>query len=197
MSIRYCNKCGVELTDKNWRPSAKRGHNYKCKQCLCDYENDRKYRLKICKPFSKNKNCPAFLGIYVAEQVLSNVFKDVEVMPVGNPGFDIICNQGKLIDIKSACRDTHGESLGCWRFYIKHNQIADYFLCLAFDNRADLTPLHLWLLPAGKFNHLTSTSISISTIHKWDEYRLDIGKVMSCCDTMKDNHAKSNHQQDQ
>lgn len=125
--------------------------------------------------YAKNKECTMYLGVHVAEQVLCRVFKDVEVMPIGNRGYDFICNY-KLIDVKSA---TLGKN-GSWAFQIRRNTTADFFLCLAFDNRKDLTPLHIWLLPGEKFNHLRGASICPSTIHKWDEYRLDLKKVSDC-----------------
>jgi hypothetical protein len=135
------------------------------------------------RPFNENKECSQFLGVYVAERVLSYVFKDVERMPMNNPGFDFVCNHGKMIDVKSACLS--GTKYPCWHFRIRRNTTADYFLCLAFDNREELTPLHVWLIPGSKLSYLTATSISPSTIHKWDTYRLDISKINDCCVTMR------------
>lgn len=122
-----------------------------------------------------------FLGVHIAERVLSYVFKDVEVMPYGNPGYDFTCNKGKLIDAKSSCIRKDGS----WMFSIRRNIVADFFICLAFDNRKDLTPLHAWMIPGNKLNHLKTTSISQSTIHKWDEYRLDLSKISACCDEIR------------
>ena len=132
--------------------------------------------------FSENKQCSLYLGIHVAEKVLSHVFKNVEVMPHGNKGYDFICNHGKKIDVKSACIGKNG----AWLFNIKHNTIADYFLCIAFDNRNDLNPTHAWLIPGSKFSRLVGVSISISTIHKWDDYWLDIDKIVMCCDICRE-----------
>ena len=108
-------------------------------------------------------------------------------MPYGNPGYDFICNHGKKIDVKSSCalKDTRWNSATSWAFHINHNTTADYFLCLAFDNREDLNPLHAWLLPGSKFNNFSKVQISLSTIHKWDAYALDISKISDCCDAMR------------
>ena len=130
---------------------------------------------------SENKECASYLGVFVAERVLSHVFKDVEVMPYGNPGYDIVCNKGKLIDVKCACLGKGGR----WVFNIRRNIVADYFLCLAFDNRDDLNPEHTWLIPGDIVNHLKGTGISPITIHKWDEYKIDVDKVSACCDVMR------------
>ena len=135
---------------------------------------------------SENKECSSFLGVFVAERVLSHVFRDVEVMPYGNKGFDFICNNGKKIDVKSACIRRSSSGTLRWAFSIKRNKIADYFLCLAFDSREDLNPLHAWLLPGEKLNRFIGTSIHPSTINKWDDYKLDINKVVSCCNSMKE-----------
>ena len=53
------------------------------------------------------------------------------------------------------------------------------------DEWEDLNPLHAWLIPGNKLNHLKCTSISPSTIHKWDEYRLNTTKISDCCDRIR------------
>ena len=131
-----------------------------------------------------NKNCSNYLGITIAEQILAKIFKNVVVMPSHNKGFDIICNQGYKIDIKSATHNKKGKG---WMFSIKHNKIADYFLCLAFDNREDLNPLHLWLIGGEKINHLSYLRILESRLNRWSQYELDDGlnKVIGCCNIMQ------------
>lgn len=191
-----CIKCGVELTEENWYPSSQTHHLYICKKCgrvrdrvwrktnpekqkVLDTKAQRK---KGHRPFDQNKDCSSYLGVHIAERVLSHVFKNVKRMPTNNPGYDVICNMDKRIDIKSACLTNEYPR---WLFTIKRNTIADFFLCLAFDNREDLTPLHVWLIPGSKLNHLIGTSISPPTIHKWDKYKLDITKISKCCDTIR------------
>jgi len=132
-----------------------------------------------------NPNCSLYLGVVIAEQILSNVFKNVERTPPNNPGYDFICSKGLKIDVKSSCNLKYHPNN--WAFTIKRNQEADYFLCIAFDNRKDLNPQHVWLIPASGVNHLVGASISISTLDKWAEYELTdkLDDVISCCDTMK------------
>ena len=194
-----CRDCGVELNDENWYPSRKKGRHYICKSC-----NDKRYkewrkanprrakaswtrgnRKQGMRPFYENKECAAYLGVHIAEEVLSQAFKNVKQMPYGNPGFDLICNHNKLIDVKSSCKQ---KNRGGWEFHIEQNHIADFFLCLAFDNRRDLNPLHAWLIPGVKVSHLKNAGISPSTVHKWDAYRLDITKVATCCNTLRQEH---------
>jgi len=133
----------------------------------------------------KNKCCASYLGCYVAESVLSKVFKNVEIMPNNNPGYDFRCSKDYLVDVKSSCMHVREGRSDSWSFHICKNKIADYFLCIAFDSRADLNPEYIWLIPGERINHLMNASISISAIHKWDEYKLDIDKVVDCCNSLK------------
>jgi len=131
---------------------------------------------------SENKSCSLYLGCHVAERVLTKVFKDVDVMPRGNPGYDFICGRGYKVDVKSSCVN----GMGGWKFDIGRNVIADYFLCLSFDNRKALTPLCVWLIPGTDINHLISASIAPSTLSKWSQYELDnIDDIVKCCDTLR------------
>jgi len=207
-----CRKCGVELDDENWSPAYQKGGNYICKTCNKEYcrsyrENNREkeierhrlyrennpeeakasstkhHRKNGVLPMSENKECASYMGVYVNERLLRHYFNDVEVMPYGNKGYDIVCNHGKKIDGKSCCIRKNGNS---WTFIINHNTIADYFVLVAYGNRKDMNPLHIWLIPGHVLNHAGSVSISPSTIDKWDEYELDINEVVACCDTMKE-----------
>jgi len=131
-----------------------------------------------------NKKCATFLGVHVAERVLSKIFQNVIRMPYRNPGYDFLCSKGFKIDVKSA---TKMKTQNSWHFNTNKNLIADYFLVLAFDNRQNLTPEHLWLIPAGILNEKMSTSISPSSLDKWSEYELDskLNDVIVCCTTLK------------
>lgn len=204
-----CRVCGVGLNEDNWYPSRRNGNRRICKGCdlkqsqawnrdnperahnssrLWTKANPEKKKASAIKytrkkgaiPYNENQECSSFLGVHVAERVLSRVFKDVERMPMNNPNYDFICNRGKKIDVKSACLN-HSKRGHRWQFHIKKNTVADYFLCLAFDNRDDLNPLHLWLIPGSVVNQSDSLSISLSTTNKLKEYELDVCKVVKCC----------------
>lgn len=159
------------------------------KTCTVCGELKKYYAKNMCEVCYKkerhkrpiNKKSSNYLGCTIAEKVLSKVFKDVEVMKVGNPGFDFFCNKGKKIDVKSSCIKKNGS----WLFHIDRNTIANFFLCIAFDNRESLTPLHLWLIPSDEVKNKKTTSIRSGTIHKWDKYKQDISKTLQCCDKMK------------
>lgn len=162
-----------------------------------EYIRNIRYNNGKCKPMSENKKCSLFLGVHIAERNLSNVFKSVIRMPFGNHGYDFICDKGYKIEVKSACL-CNLEGRRQWRFRTRKNQIADYFLFLAFDNREDLNPTKIWLIKStelvgvkkkvtlnskntfGIFN--TKKSLDI-----YSKYELTdkLEKLKECCDTLK------------
>ena len=176
-----CRKC----YNKQWR---KNNLNYQKeyrknnKEKLNKQQNEYRHNTNKCQPMNKNKSCASYFGVVVAEQVLSKVFKNVIRMPNNNPGFDFKCSNGFLIDSKAACKIKNRNS---WQFHIFENKIADYFCCLAFDNRNDINPIYAWLIPGNVVNDKQMISISKSTILKWDKYKLDITKIIKCCNNLK------------
>ena len=128
-----------------------------------------------------NKDSAQYLGITCAEQVLGQIFKNVEMMPFGNKGFDFICGKGYKVDSKASVI----RNKKYWSFSINKNKIADYFALLIFDNRDNINPLHFWLIPGDIVNDKITLTISKSTITKWDEYKQDINKVIKCCNNIK------------
>ena len=141
----------------------------------------RANRKKGMLSFDENKECTVYYGVHINEGVIKLYFNDVEMMPMNHPDYDFICKNGWKIDGKSSFTGDKGH----WAFTIKHNTTADYFFCVAYDNRKDKNILHIWLLPGNKFNHLSRTGISKSTIDKWSEYEQPVDKIIACCDIMK------------
>lgn len=172
-----------------------------CRQCVDKYKglSISKTKLAPKEPLSdgwksklsditNNKKCASYLGC-IAETILSNMYTKVQVMPYGNHGFDVICNRDFKIDIKSSAI---GDKYGYWLFIINKNQIADYFLCLAFNSRNDLyNPVHLWLIPGHIINHLSVLSIRKGTLDKWSKYELPLDKLIACCDTLHNDKERS------
>lgn len=137
---------------------------------------------KISHVGNENKSCSNYLGIYISEQILSYIYINVKRMPHNNIGYDFICGKGYKVDVKSSCER---KNYNTWEFGIHKNKIADYFLCLAFDNRDDLNPKHIWLIPGSIINDKTCATISESTLLKWEEYKQPLNKIISCCDTFR------------
>lgn len=166
-------------------------HKEEIKQYHIDHrdarnEQSRQYQYKNgAKPMAENCSCSQFLGVHVAEQVLSQLFKNVIRMPNNNPDFDFKCANGYMIDCKAGCRRVRHGGAVTWQFNIRKNAVADYFLCMAFDNRKLLNPEHIWLIPGMALSHLSSAAISETTLDRWAEYKKPIDEAISCCDTMR------------
>ena len=195
MKTKYCRECEKELTDENWYPSFRKNRVYICKKCHNKQASSwqkanpkrakeiwtRSHRKRGHLPMSENKDSGVYLGVYVNERLIRHHFKNVKVMPFGYPGFDFICNKNMKIDAKSSCLHKNGQ----WSFVIGRNITADYFLCVAYDNRDDLNIMHVWLIPGKDVNDHVNISIRPSTIHKWDKYIYDIEGFSACCNEMK------------
>jgi len=106
-------------------------------------------------------------------------------MPLENPGYDFVCSRGYKIDVKSSTRSTRYPNT--WTFHINKNTTADYFLCIAFDNRADLNPEHMWLIPGNIINDRSAVRISDGALAEWEAYHLaeKLDEVKLCCNTLK------------
>lgn len=171
-NLIICKVCGEK------KPHAAKG------LCITCY----KHKIGISKPMLENKDCSSYLGVHIAEKLLSKVFKNIKQMPYGNIGYDFICSKGMKIDVKSSIlifRKNLPNYKGEWHFTIRKNTIADYFLCLAFDNREDKNPQHLWLIPANKINYLQMLSISKNQTQKWSQYEQSLNKIIICCNKLK------------
>lgn len=210
-STRTCSKCGETkpLDEFYDRKDSKDEKRTDCKKCTIKrsreyYQTHRKersekgkeYRQKNLdkirerkghKPMYENKLCSSYLGVFIAERLCRHLFKDVEVMPYGHTGYDIICNKGKKIDVKSSCTRFLDGDHPHWVFEVDHNIIADFFICVAFDNRINLNLLYMWMIPGHEVNNQGKASISPSTVHKWDEWKRDIDDAKLCCTEMKTN----------
>jgi len=160
---------------------------YKCKKCyvaanlIYVHETGRKI------PMSRAKKSSSFLGVYVAERALSNFFTNITRMPMNNPGYDFLCNKNKRIDVKSSCLRYRNHQSPGWQFTIKCNKIAEYFLLIGFDNRVDLNPMRVWLIPSSVINCMNTIFISNleSSLAKWSIYEKSLNKVIACCNIMR------------
>jgi hypothetical protein len=136
-------------------------------------------------PLADAKDSASYLGVYVTERILGHIFNSTKRMPIGNPGYDFVCGKGFKIDAKSSCLRSYSNLVAkpFWQFHIERNTTADYFFCLAFDNRESLEPVHIWLIPGNVVNHLTTLSITNSptVLKKWSKYERPLDKVITCC----------------
>ena len=202
--IKTCSKCGISkpLDEFYSSKSGKCGKASECKKCSNErskkYNQEhqeeivkylRRYRQNQKKQNDKttmyeNKSCADYLGVVIGERLCRHLFKDVEVMPYGFPGYDIVCNRGKKINVKAACITPNNKYFH-WKFNINYNKEPDFFILVAFDNRTDLNPLHMWMIPGKEINHRSGKSIRPSTIHKWNQWERSVEEVQSCCAELK------------
>jgi hypothetical protein len=186
--MKFCPGCKQKkpINEFYLRHGDREGELYNiCKTCKnrrvteCAHESGR------WRPFTEVKECSLYLGD-IAERALSKFFDHIERMPRGNPGFDFRCGKGFKIDVKASCLRSLGQ-YPYWGFNIRRNLTPDYFLLLAFNNREDLDPQHVWLVPGSVVNSLMSLTIRDSppTLDQWSNYEHPIGKVISCCASMR------------
>lgn len=178
-----CKKCSNEESRNYSREHKKERKEYQEK--YNQEHKDEIIKKKGNKSMYKNKTCSQYLGIVIGERLLYHLFKNVEVMPRGNIGYDFICNNGKKIDVKTSCLTLQTKRYPHWKFKIKQNKVADFFILVAFDNRINLKPLHIWIIPGKEINENESKSIRPSTVHKWNRWKRSIEEVQMCCTEMK------------
>lgn len=195
MQTKVCTMCksAKPLSEFNFC-RAKNGKKYPssmCKACNTVYMTRYAHEKEGVTPYEHNPACSQYLGIHIAERILSHCFEDVKRMPYGNPGYDFICKRGFKIDVKSGCLRAMKRVKSTnyyWMFQIDRNAVADYFLCLAFDSRETLSPEHVWLIPGMVVNQTQNLSIPSSDygIRKWSVYERPLDKILVCCDILRD-----------
>lgn len=196
-STKRCPRCGVIKSSDDFyvhrdktRKTSKLGAY--CKICHKDSVRDWNHASGNSRPMSDAKDCALYLGVHIAERVLSNVFNHVDRMPPGNPGYDFICDKGYKIDVKSSCLVLSTHKTPGWHFGVGKNKTPDYFLFLAFDTRESLNPQHLWLIPGHIINDRTGIWIAANSrrskrsIAKWSQYEKPLGRVIKCCNAFKE-----------
>jgi len=199
---KLCPKCGqVKPVEKfsihhsgkyaglpfSWCRFCSRAATKKWEQSDPDHRIERRRITGETRPISEAKDSSTYLGVYVAEKALSRFFDTIQRAPRCNRGYDFLCGRGFKIDVKSACRRLNSDEIPCWYFNIKRNKVADYFLCLAFDDRDNLNPLHVWLIPAQDIN--TKAGFYIfdrpRSLSRWSKYERPLERVVSCCHVLK------------
>ena len=194
-SIEYRNYLASVNGYKNFYEQRKCQLIEKGYKSISEYVLEGMHNRREHIPMDKNKTCPLYLGFWIAERILSCVFKDVKRMPSNNKGYDFICSKNYKIDVKSACLFNNR----FWNFRIRKNKIADYFLLVAFDNRKDLNPIHLWLIKKDEYIHTLrgETKINdkdtlsiVTTKHYLDNYNKyeivnKLEELQGCCNSIK------------
>lgn len=212
-NIRKCCKCGKDRVNRSWHRFKDEkgiwdGISYLCDKCnvdrwaqnkgykdFADYSRERNWNKGISSPMSENEDCCMYLGIHIAERILSKIFENVMRMPINNRGYDFICKKGYKIDVKSATLVNRPNSNRYWSFHINHNDIADYFLLIGFDDRENLEPMHIWLFKKDEMMRgkpfymrtsflITDDPITLEIFGVW-ELTDKLEKMKECCDNLK------------
>jgi hypothetical protein len=163
-------------------------HSY-CRACFSEYVKHRRHILNQNLPLNENPSCASYLGVYISETVLSKIYNSIARTPYGTRGYDFVCGKGLKIDVKSSCR---GKNIPGWSFYPNKNHIADFFICLAFDSRENLIPLHVWIIPGPKVNHLTGFSIRDSALGAWKTFERPLGEIPELTSLLKRTGSQKN-----
>ena len=162
-----------------------------------DYNREHSHDIGRHLPKELNEDCSAYFGDFT-ESLMIQTFEDATRMPYGNPGFDWTCKNGDKIDNKGRCL-TYDKRPGRspkWIFQIDYNNIADWFILSAWDNRDALNPLHIWafhkndIVRGRKFwrrEGFTITNIPevLKELEKW-EVTDRLYKLKELCNRNKD-----------
>jgi hypothetical protein len=183
-----CKNCKAVYNTKQYHirhPNKGKAQIIKCREAKPKY--DWPHSSGRVRFMSEAKDCSMYLGVYIAEKVLSNFFDTFERMPMNNPGYDYVCGKGFKIDVKSSCLNDCGKINRRWMFNIEKNKIPDYFLCLGFDNRESLEPQHIWLIPSKEINCNRTISITNvkGSLDRMMKYERSLDRVIECCNKLR------------
>jgi ribosomal protein S27AE len=188
--MKFCPNCGQSkpIADYYIRHGDREGELYDiCKACKNRRVTECGHKSGRWRSMADAKDSAQYLGIHVAERVLSGFFDHITRMPLNNPGFDFVCGKGFKIDVKSSCLRLSSGAPSFWGFNIRQNVDADYFLCLAFNDRESLEPQHVWFFPGEVINQQSGLRISNNShsIAKWSKYERPLDRILSCCETLR------------
>lgn len=113
------------------------------------YLREWRHSNGIQSPMEENTYCAHYLGTIVAERqygriILPEMFGGIEQeMPYGNPSYDFLVKGNIKIDVKSCCLREMKGWIG-WEPHVRFNNVTDYFVILAFDDRDNLNLIFVW-----------------------------------------------------
>lgn len=108
-----------------------------------DYYREWTHETGRNLPAEDNPDCPRYFGDFT-ESLMIQTFEGATKMPSNNPGYDWTCKKGDKIDNKGSCLIYRKGKSPMWQFNIMYNNITDWFILSAWDNRDSLNPLHVW-----------------------------------------------------
>ncbi len=142
----YQDKCAKRKGFKDetdrvraWRQDNKEHYN--------EYSRNRRHNIGESLPKEFNEDCSLYFGEYIAENYIMKTFEDTIKAPCGTKGYDWTCKKGYKIQHKARCMeyDPKGSDWCGWKWSINYNDIADYFILSAWDNRDSMNPIYIWI----------------------------------------------------
>jgi len=193
---KVCSTCGfiLPISKFNTQCGTKDGYRNVCKDCCNKRRKNWEHKIGKSEPASSTHARSVYLGVIIGEEIACKYFKNPVRAPYGTPGYDLICQNGFKIDVKLATANKDG----AWSFSIKNRsgEKPDYYLLLAMDDTDDLSPCHIWIVPAnaiigkGKICDRQSFMVSPTTLHKLSKYEKPIEKLECVCNMMKENSSE-------
>ena len=185
--MKKCVYCKQQKPDSEFGKHrfSKDGLQARCKDCQIKFIQSRREINRDRTRMAENKECSQYLGCYINERILKHVMPNAVLMDYNNPGFDLVCGKGYLVDAKAATMRYAQKKYPIWVFKIKHNKTPDYFLLTAYKDRVSLEIMYMWLIPGDVINDKDILGISLSKIHKWDDYRVDHTEALNCVTKIK------------
>lgn len=181
---KVCKKCKLNKSEDEFYKQNGRLRPY-CKECWKHIGIEYKHAARGVTPYNKAIGTSVYFGVYIAENVLEKVFKNIKRMPYGNPGYDFICGRGFKVDSKASRLHHRFAHRARWEFKIRNNKVADYFLLLGFNEDAlNLEPKKMWIIPSEIINNRSSLCIKEESSN-WKAFEYPIRSVLQCCDHMK------------
>lgn len=136
--------------DRKYLDDAARKKGFKDRS---EQRKNEDWYIKRHIPMSENEDCPHYLGTHIAarkygRKILSSFGNIKQEMSPNYPKFDFIMEGDIKIDVKSSRKIAN-----YYTFKIRYNNVADYFLLIAFNNGQDentLEPVHVWLIKGNE-----------------------------------------------
>lgn len=131
---------------------------------VSEYINKTNYATRYIGPESENKSCPLYFGDYIEKKYVMQIFEDPILFEYKKDDmgriidkikpYDYICKKGlKIKHIASCVRidEFHlssymGDPIPYWGYLIKKNNIPDYYILSAWNDRNSLEPLYVWII---------------------------------------------------
>ncbi len=118
------------------------------KEYIREYVKRRNWEKGYSSPMSENERCSSYLGVHIIERIVGRIILPIifggikKEMPSNHPGYEFIVKGEYKVDCKGSTLVYFRDQLN---FDISHNDVADYFLCVAIDNIEDLNVLYVWI----------------------------------------------------